>query len=106
VCWDGLLVEAWRARGVVGWLKEEMDWRVRSARELVWVCCCGVAVVEAGGRGKRSVELAMVGDGDASGERVVLLGVKAIEERVRSAREGWRVSEKGRVGWANAVVVV
>jgi hypothetical protein len=107
VCWDGLLVDAWRARGVEGWEKEEMDWRVRSARDRVWACWGElVAVVEEGGRGKWSAVLAMVGEGKASGERVVSLDVKAIEERVRSAREGWRDSGKGRGGFANSVLVV
>jgi hypothetical protein len=62
-----------------------------------------VAVEAEGGRGKRSV--VVLGEGDASGERVLSFDVKAIEERVRSARDGWRVSGNGRGGFANSVLV-
>ena len=74
-----------------------MDWRVRSARErVVWREL--VADVE-GGRGKLSGLI--VGDGESSGVRALSLDLKAIERRVRSAREGWRL---GRAGLANSVL--
>jgi hypothetical protein len=77
-------------RGVVGWWVK-IDWRARAVR------------VDSGGLDDERGELVAVGGAVGEGEGRFVV-VKAMEERVRSAREGWR--ESWKEGLVDSMVVV